>query len=193
LAGGARPRRFQRELPHCESEQSGRRLSLPAAFDDALDALRWVRANAAAFGVDPTRISSMGISAGGTVAAHLGTIPGAVASVVDIAGRMDFTTPAVGVDPRPHFLPQGNYWEASPLAHVGPASAPFLLFHGTEDRQVEIDHSRKMAAALAKAGVVQKLVTGKTDHPGVLDWVMKVGADEIRRFILQGPLGSRGR
>jgi arylformamidase len=43
----------------------------PAPFDDALNALRWVHANIAAYGGDSTRIHVAGWSAGGTLAALL--------------------------------------------------------------------------------------------------------------------------
>ena len=42
---------------------------------------------------------------------------------------------------------------ASPIAHVGPDAAPFLLVHGTRDELVPIEHARRMREALREAGV----------------------------------------
>jgi acetyl esterase/lipase len=42
---------------------------------------------------------------------------------------------------------------ASPIAHVGPHAAPFLLVHGTRDDLVPIAHARRMRDALQAAGV----------------------------------------
>ena len=42
---------------------------------------------------------------------------------------------------------------ASPIAHVGPGAAPFLLVHGTRDELVPIEHARRMREALREAGV----------------------------------------
>ena len=45
----------------------------PAQLDDVQQAVRWVRANAARYGVDPGRVGAYGWSAGGQLAALLGT------------------------------------------------------------------------------------------------------------------------
>src|SRR5215211_6598764 len=45
----------------------------PAQLDDVQRAVRWVRAHAATYGVDPGRVGAFGWSAGGQLAALLGT------------------------------------------------------------------------------------------------------------------------
>ena len=45
----------------------------PAQLDDVQLAVRWVRANAGRYGVDPERVGAYGWSAGGQLAALLGT------------------------------------------------------------------------------------------------------------------------
>lgn len=49
--------------------------SWPANFEAVRDAVRWVRDHASAIGADPNRIATMGESAGGHLAALLGTYP----------------------------------------------------------------------------------------------------------------------
>lgn len=85
----------------------------PAQIEDCKAAVRWLRANAAKYHVDPNRIGCMGHSAGGHLVACLGTldmrelegkggnegVSSRVQAVVDEAGPTDFTPtaqPAVG-------------------------------------------------------------------------------------------------
>lgn len=51
----------------------------PAQIQDAKAAVRWLRANAAKYKLDPQRFASFGASAGGNLAALLGTSCGATA------------------------------------------------------------------------------------------------------------------
>jgi acetyl esterase/lipase len=76
----------------------------PAQIEDCKAAVRWLRANAATYGLDPSRFASWGASAGGHLAAMLGTTgevkvfdvgenlgqSGRVQAVVDYFGPTDF-------------------------------------------------------------------------------------------------------
>lgn len=147
----------------------------PAQLDDVQRAVRWVRANADKYGVDPERICSYGHSAGGHLAAMLGTTEtrdnsdpalaeysSRVNCVVDLAGDMDLTLPypntmdtdivARLLGGAPEEAPEA-YHDASPLAHVDENSVPFLIFHGQGDTINPIAHSRRMVEALHEAGV----------------------------------------
>lgn len=77
----------------------------PAQLDDVQRAVRWVRANAARYGVNPERIGAFGHSAGAQLAALLGMeqtrdnsdpalakYSSKVQAVVDVSGPSDFTT-----------------------------------------------------------------------------------------------------
>lgn len=85
----------------------------PAAIQDAKAAVRWMRANAAHYGIDGARIAIGGASAGGQIASLAGVSEGvarfepepgaveggdgvsdAVQAIVDIDGVLDFTDPA---------------------------------------------------------------------------------------------------
>jgi len=155
----------------------------PAQVEDVRRAIRWVRANAVSLGVDPRRVGAWGGSAGGHLAAILGTtdVPGSglddpegVSSradcVVDCSGPTDFTdasNPPLGPDA---LWMAGNFLgkardrdpvarrDASPVAHVDARSAPTLIIHGTADDVVPLAQSRKLRDALSQAGVEVKLV-----------------------------------
>jgi len=147
----------------------------PAQLDDAQRAVRWVRANAATYGVDPERVAAYGHSSGGTLAAALGVretrddsdpalagISSRVNCVVDLSGDMDLTIPypdpmwteinAAMLGGTPEEVP-GAYRDASPLYQVDAESAPFLVLHGAEDTDTPVEHSRRLVAALQAADV----------------------------------------
>ena len=78
----------------------------PAALDDVQTAIRWVRANAGAYNVDPDRVGAFGYSSGGQLAAFLGTretndatlfnqagLSSKATCVVTMGGLFDFTFP----------------------------------------------------------------------------------------------------
>jgi acetyl esterase/lipase len=50
-----------------------REAAFPAAFDDVREAIRWLRANAATYGIDSSRVMAFGSSAGGQLAALVGS------------------------------------------------------------------------------------------------------------------------
>ncbi len=148
----------------------------PAQLDDCQRAVRWLRAHADQYGVDPQRIGAIGASAGGHLVALLGTCDtrdnsdrdlakysSRVQAVVDVFGPTDLTrnfsqlrfgsgTVQTLVD---DFLgPDGkrNARAASPLFHIDKATVPFLIIHGDKDPIVPVDQSRDFHAALRKAG-----------------------------------------
>jgi acetyl esterase len=143
---------------------------LPAALEDVQAAVSWLRADAQVrhYGIDPHRIGVLGASAGGQLAAMLGTVgTGAndagsrVAAVVTWSGVFDFTT--VGIDDAsllgcgPASCPEVAA-AASPIAHVDRTDAPTLLVTSAEDAIVPATQSTAMAAALSGAAVENQLI-----------------------------------
>lgn len=152
----------------------------PAAVADARCAVRFLRAHAADYGVDPGRIAAAGFSAGAHLASMLGVAgdraeldepcagagvrPGdaRVRAVVSYAGPQDLRVrgPYTREQARlvSNFLGAfpGDAPEraalASPIVHASAGDAPFLLVHGTEDELVPVEHSRRMVAALRRSG-----------------------------------------
>ncbi len=150
-------------------------LAWPAPLDDVQRAVRWVRAHALTYGIDPQRLGAYGVSAGAGLAAHLGlretrdTSDPALAAyssrvncVVDVAGPTDGTLPwsdpsaiALGVAVFGGTFAEvpDVYRDASPLFHVDVAAAPFLIVHGTQDTIVPVAQARRLVAALHEVGV----------------------------------------
>ncbi len=64
----------------------GREIIWPAPLDEVQRAVRWVRKNAATYGVDPARIGAMGASAGGHLVAMLGLVETRDNSDASLAG-----------------------------------------------------------------------------------------------------------
>lgn len=82
--GGGNPRRSR--IDPNESK------AIALAQEDGLAAVRWVRAHAGEYGIDPARIGIMGFSAGGMTAMN-------VATAYDVAGRPDFVGVIYGAAP----------------------------------------------------------------------------------------------
>jgi acetyl esterase/lipase len=146
----------------------------PAQFDDVQRAVRWIRANAAKYGVEPEHVGAFGHSSGAQLAALLGMedtrdnsdralakFSSKVQAVVDVSGPTDFTLNhdagnaafmesflgvAYSKDPK--------VWrEASPVFHVSRQNSPFLIVHGTEDDEVPVAQAQELYDKLKAAGV----------------------------------------
>ncbi len=146
----------------------------PAQLDDVQRAVRWIRANAGKYGVDPDHIGAFGHSAGAQLAALLGMedtrdnsdralakYSSRVQAVVDVSGPTDFTTmkDPEGVELLTSFLgaeysKHPEIWEeASPAFHVSKKDAPFLIVHGTKDDSVPIAQAQELYDKLHAARV----------------------------------------
>jgi acetyl esterase/lipase len=157
----------------------------PVQLLDVQRAVRWIRANAAKYGVDPGHIGAFGHSAGAQLAALLGMedtsetsdpalakFSSKVQAVVDVSGPTDFTTH--GDSDADAFLSSffgGNYtshatvWQdASPVFHVSKDASPFLILHGTHDESVPMAQAQELADKLKQAGVPAKFVKVEDAH-----------------------------
>jgi len=151
----------------------------PAQVEDCKAALRWLRANAGKYRVDPGRIGVVGFSAGGHLAAMLGVTGENVQAVVSFFGPTDFSTRDWPRDlEREVIVPflggsfadiPAVYERASPISHVTKDSAPFLLFHGSEDELVSVDQSKRLAERLKSFGVPVRLVVLEGEKHGFTD------------------------
>lgn len=155
----------------------------PANVYDCKAAIRWLRANAAKYNIDPDRIGLWGSSAGGHLVAFLGTsadvkefegtegvtgVSSRVQAVVDWYGptriarmshhpsRMDHDAPDSPESQLIGALLQPNLNLADRVNPANLASSddpPFLIQHGDADPLVPLEQSEILAGALKSAGV----------------------------------------
>jgi acetyl esterase/lipase len=189
----------------------------PAAIADARCAVRFLRAHASRFGVDPTRIAAAGYSAGAHLASLLGVAadvtaldepcgdavvdaadPG-VRAVVSYAGPQDLRVrgPYTAEQARlvTNFLgvfpgdDPARATLASPLAHVGRGDAAMLLVAGRRDALVPPAHARWMESAFRDAGVPVEVLERSGGH----EFVGFVTGDATMRRMVTAFLAKRLR
>jgi acetyl esterase/lipase len=155
----------------------------PAQVHDCKAAVRWLRAKAGRYGLDPGRIAAWGASAGGHLAAMLGTTgevkelegegehleyTSRVQAVCDFFGPSDFlrmndvpgTMDHDAADSPESQLIGGPIRDnvakvarANPISYVTGQAPPFLIVHGDRDLTVLINQSELLYEALEEAGV----------------------------------------
>jgi acetyl esterase/lipase len=160
----------------------------PAAVHDVKAAVRWMRAHAAEYGVDPHAIGAIGGSAGAHLVAMLatstpGTLEGEggnaatsseVQAVVAMGGAYNLESrDGVGsefIRAVTEFIgaPLGAHAEAlaaaSPVRHVSSRSAPLLLLHSPTDPLAPFGQAVAMEQAYRRAGAPVALKA--IDAPG---------------------------
>lgn len=142
----------------------------PQSLYDAKAAVRYLRKEAAALGVDPARIGVIGCSAGCNLAMMLATtgpaegfdaVPGepyqdVSASVrcavglygaVDLINYHDMKMFAKTREEAPDL-----YRKASPITYLGPKNPPMLLIHGTADATVPLSQSESFLKVAKEKG-----------------------------------------
>ena len=149
----------------------------PAPLQDVKAAIRFLRANAAEFCIDPNRIAVMGESAGGTMASLAGVTAGmpeyeagenldtssAVQAVVDFYGLTDMSTmPDHSEDENVADWTMEAFLggvtpekldRTSAVNYVGKDTPPFMILHGSADITVAMANSENLYNRLTDCGV----------------------------------------
>ena len=171
----------------------------PDASEDVNTAIRWVKAHAAEYHLDPSKIALIGESAGGYLVNYAGThmTPETkVAAVVDFYGPVDYAKLAELRRDHPerfnmtsinkhaangsgiHFFGAdqldaaglAKLHAASPIFAVHKGMPPFLAIHGTKDDQVVYEQSTAMCEAMHKVGATCDLITVEGGGHGMSGW-----------------------
>ena len=139
----------------------------PAQIEDCKAAIRWLKAHARNYGYDADRIAVVGESAGGHLAAMMGTTSGTrtfdvgenldytsdVTCVVNLFGVSDVTRePSVAAT---LLGPMGKNNDelvraASPITYVHRDEPPMLIVHGTDDKLVPYEQAELLVDAMDK-------------------------------------------
>jgi acetyl esterase len=136
---------------------------------DAKACVRWVRANAVRLGIDPERIAVGGGSAGGHLAASVGTLPGLDTakddkSVSCLPNALVLFNPGTVMAPFPGLDFKGfgadldkekfgcEPTEISPIHHVKKGTPPTIIFHGKADTTVPYTTVEKFTEVMKAAG-----------------------------------------
>jgi acetyl esterase/lipase len=153
--------------------------TFPAALDDCKTAVRWLRAHATDYNLDPARIGVYGNSAGGHLAMLLGVAGVGPQPTVSDGPYQDQSSivQAVASDSGPIDLidqyrrgalrevcvrfmggpPEGvradAYRRASPSEQINPSTPPLLLIYGVDDEQVPVESADRFVLALGQAGL----------------------------------------
>ena len=172
----------------------------PAMIEDAKCAIRFLRANAATYGIDANRIGVTGTSSGGYLAALIGLtdptsgfegnggFPGVssrVQAVVNEYGaNMNLQVPAYSnaeLDCRLQAYPQpptqAIIVSGTVINHITAGDPPFLTVHGDHDPYANPASSTELHAKLQAAGV-----------SSALQWVVNGGHGWTPEFSVFGPI-----
>ena len=169
----------------------------PAQIYDVKAAVRWLRANADRYHINPDRIGAWGFSSGGHLASLLGVTghllalegesgsPGyssRVQAVVAAAAPSDFLCPGGqllndGPSNEVIRLFGGTIHEreeqmrlGSPIYYINADAPPFFLIHGTRDEVVPFEQTERMYKALKAVGVEVTFLPTEWDHDWGTGW-----------------------
>lgn len=127
--------------------------------EDALDAMKWVRSHAKQLGIDPDRIATAGGSAGGHLAAYLGTVDQGKQEVSTKPNAMVLFNPVYdnGPDGWGQKRVKDRYQEFSPAHNISPDDPPSIVFLGSKDNLIPVSTAKRFEEEMKAAGVNSQL------------------------------------
>ena len=189
--------------------RTGNEAIYPAPLCDAKAAIRFLRAHAGDYCIDPERIVSAGESAGGAIACLLGVTgedksldlgdwleqSSRVAAVVDYYGIADMTISLEGFEGNDIIPPwmleevlgvrytKEQAESASAIWRVTPSAPPHLILQGLDDQVVSPSQSRNYYEKLLENGVTAELLELEGAQHGDDLFFQNEVKDQVIRFL----------
>lgn len=173
----------------------------PAQIHDVQNALKFIRANARQFRIDPARVASLGMSAGGHLATMVAlrddpTSPdGRVSTAVNLDGEHDMTMPPKQVmadfeNILTAVMGHAAPWSDAELRDISTVTfarpdVSLLTVHGAGDDNVYVAQGERITAALKARGAETELVriAGKQGNCHSECWRVPTARKAIHRFL----------
>ncbi len=187
------------------------RARFPTQIQDAANAMRWLRASAARWSIDPQRIGVAGSSAGGYLATMvalthddprlaggdaMNTISARPQALISQWGPIDFIARWYGNGGRPGaekgllnttFTEDPTlYHHASALSHMTAAAPPALFVYGRQDPVVHLQQAELGAAAWARHGIAHdSCLVERIGHGGTDEADVRIAYRRIGDFLAE--------
>ncbi len=168
------------------------------AIDDVQAAIRYVKANAVRFHIDPDKIALIGESAGGQLAA-MAVLRGGPDTSVRAVVALYTPTDLVDLVKNSNYVPaqirnsiRGTPWEGfilaglkqlSPIDNVRRDMPPVLFIHGTADPLVPFRQSVEMCDRMKKAGATCEIYRVEGGGHGIRWWDPRLAAGYKHKMI----------
>ena len=185
----------------------GPKYIFPAQIEDVRCAVRFLRANASKYNLDPEQIGAIGGSAGGHLVALLGASDkdagwdvgeysdqsSRVQAVVDMFGPADLKVMSAGSSRRYMLqlfgaanIDDPALLKYSPVSYLTKDDPPFLILHGERDEIVPLEQSQILYDKLKAAGIPAELVVVKNAGHGFrpVDGDLQPSMRELVRMVV---------
>jgi acetyl esterase/lipase len=180
---------------------------MPAMIEDVKCAVRYFRAHAIDYHIDPDRIGVWGTSAGGHLVSMLGTADETsgfdIGEYLDVSGRVQAVADLFGpanmqsypVNPRTTLVAQTIFGVSdlsdpalaatSPVTYISPDDPPFLILQGEVDQTVPVSQSQELYDKLTAVGVDAQLVIVRGGGHGLNDPDQTPTRAELTQMIVE--------